>query len=105
MAYGIISIICYLLFLTWVVGSEDTSSQREFKAFGEGTAELAAGMGQAFAIQAFFIPVLKKSGSSSHYKKYVVIAYIIGGLAYTFIAFMGSYGTPALFKESFTGTT
>lgn len=50
-------------------------------------------MGQAFAIQAFFVPVLKKSRNSKSHLKYIVIAYIAGGIAYSFIAFMGSYGT------------
>lgn len=50
-------------------------------------------MGQAFAIQAFFVPVLKKSKNAKGHLKYVVIAYIAGGIAYSFIAFMGSYGT------------
>lgn len=93
MAYGIISIACYLIFLVWVVASEDTSNPAEYKAFGSGFVELAAGMGQAFAIQAFFVPVLKKTRNSKGHLKYVVIAYIAGGIAYSFIAFMGSYGT------------
>lgn len=36
MAYGIISIACYLIFLVWVVASEDTSNPVEYKAFGSG---------------------------------------------------------------------
>ena len=36
MAYGIISIISYLVFITWVAASEDTSSKEvEFKAIGK----------------------------------------------------------------------
>jgi hypothetical protein len=48
-------------------------------------------MGQAFAIQAFFVPILRRSSEKNH-KKMVLIAYIIGALAYAYIAFMGSYG-------------
>lgn len=36
MAYGIISIISYLVFITWVAVSEDTTNKQvEFKAFGK----------------------------------------------------------------------
>ncbi len=49
-------------------------------------------MGQAFAIQAFFIPILKKTRNVHESKKYVLISYAIGAIAYTYIAFMGSYG-------------
>jgi hypothetical protein len=52
-------------------------------------------MGQAFAIQSFFIPVLKQSRSTNH-KKLVLIAYVIGAIVYTYIAFMGSYGNKNL---------
>jgi len=50
-------------------------------------------MGQAFAIQTFHIPVLKKNNSPQNYGRYVLIAYVIGGLAYYYIAYMGSLGT------------
>lgn len=102
MAYGIISIICYLLFLTWVVASEQTTgSHPEWKAFGSGIVELAAGMGQAFAIQTFFIPIIKMSQRPKDGKKLVLISYVIGGIAYTFISFMGSYGNFVTKKESY----
>jgi hypothetical protein len=33
----------------------------EYQAFGSGAVIIAAAMGQAFSIQSFFIPVLKKN--------------------------------------------
>jgi hypothetical protein len=37
MAYGIISIATYVVFLTWVVGSQQTiGSHVEYKPFGDG---------------------------------------------------------------------
>jgi len=53
---------------------------------------MAAAMGQAFSIQSFFIPVLKKNNKPQHYVFYTMLAYIIGGLAYYDIAYMGSFG-------------
>ena len=54
--------------------------------------ELAAALGQAFAIQCFFIPILKKNKKKHKHKLYLLLSFILGGLAYSFIAFMGSYG-------------
>ena len=61
-------------------------------AFGSGAVDLAAAMGQAFSIQAFFIPVVKKAPNPSRYSLYVLIAYIAGTLAYYYIAYSGSVG-------------
>lgn len=62
------------------------------KPFGTGAVNLAAAMGQAFSIQSFFIPVIKKAPNPSKYTLYVLIAYIAGGLAYYYIAYAGSVG-------------
>lgn len=62
MAYGIVSIAAYLLFVTWVVGSEEPKNDgKSLQLFGGSGIDLAAALGQAFAIQCFFIPVLKKN--------------------------------------------
>lgn len=62
MAYGIISIITYLIFLIWVISTSDQGySDVPYNAFGTGAVGMAAAMGQAFSIQSFFIPVLKKN--------------------------------------------
>jgi hypothetical protein len=93
MAYGIISIIVYLLFLIWVVATyEQGNNATPYNAFGSGIVTLAASMGQAFSIQSFFIPVLKKNKYPQKYAFYTMLAYIIGGLAYYYIAYMGSIG-------------
>ena len=96
MAYGIISIVIYLLFLIWVVATynQDGTGEGEsnYKAVGTGAVNLAAAMGQAFAIQSFFIPLLKKSPDPKKYSFYTMIAYIVGSLAYFYIAFTGSVG-------------
>lgn len=94
MAYGIISIITYVIFLIWVVAtSEQGNDQVQFNAFGTGAASLAASMGQAYSIQSFFIPVLKKNPNPKKYILYTMIAYIVGGSVYFYIAYMGSFGT------------
>ena len=93
MAYGIISIICYLLFLIWVVATYNQGNNDvPYKAFGTGAVNLAAAMGQAFSIQSFFMPVLKKNPNPAKYTLYTLIAYIAGGLAYYYIGYMGSVG-------------
>ena len=62
MAYGIISIVSYVIFLMWaVITYEQGYNESEYVSFGSGAVDLAAAMGQAFSIQAFFIPVVKKA--------------------------------------------
>lgn len=58
LGYGIISIICYCLFLIWLVASAPKCC-KVIPPFGTGSVNLAASMGQAFSIQTFFIPVLR----------------------------------------------
>lgn len=54
--------------------------------------DLAAALAQAFAVQFFFIPVLKKNKKTRKHRFYLLMAFILGALAYAYIAFMGSYG-------------
>ena len=54
--------------------------------------KMAAIMGQAFSIQQFFIPVLKKNDRPNRYLLYVIIAYLVGGFVYYYVAYMGSIG-------------
>jgi hypothetical protein len=61
--------------------------------FGKGAINLASSMGQAFSIQSFFIPVIKKNPNVNSYMKYTAIAYLIGTAAYMYIAYAGSFGT------------
>lgn len=58
LGYGIISIIGYCIFLVWLLASAP-SGHNTIPLFGTGGVDLAASMGQAFAIQTFFIPVLR----------------------------------------------
>jgi amino acid permease len=93
MAYGIVSIVAYLFFITWAVGSEDSGHDHErLRLFHGDGIELAAALGQAFAIQAFFIPVLKQNRKPHKYKLYTLMAFVLGTLAYGYIALMGSQG-------------
>jgi hypothetical protein len=106
MAYGIVSIAAYLLFLTWVVGSEDVKPDgKELGVINSNGIDLAAALGQAFAIQSFFIPVIKKNPKPHKHKFYLLLAFILGTMAYAYIAFMGSYGTYHLYPQAFSTVT
>jgi len=59
MGYGIVSIIAFLVFLIWVV-ADSPSGSNSVPAVGSGLAGYAAMMGNAFSIQGFFIPVMKR---------------------------------------------
>lgn len=61
MGYGIASIVGYLIFLIWVEASAPPPSRgNTFPMVGHGLAGFAAMMGNAFSIQGFFIPVMKR---------------------------------------------
>jgi len=91
MAYGIISIVGYLIFLVWVTASAPTGPNT-ISAFGTGVAGFAAMMGNAFSVQGFFIPVLKQNKQPKKYVFFTFLAYLTGGLIYYYIAYMGSFG-------------
>lgn len=91
MGYGIVSIAGYLIFLIWVVASTP-SGNHSFPAVGTGFASFAAMMGNAFSIQGFFIPVMKCYKNEAKHKFILFLAFLIGGIAYYYIAFMGSFG-------------
>ena len=91
MGYGIASIVGYLIFLIWVISTRP-AGPNTIPAFGSGVAGFAAMMGSAFSIQGFFIPVMKGYPKESKHVWILLLAYIIGTAAYTYIAYMGSYG-------------
>ena len=92
LGYGIISIIGYCIFLVWLIATAP-SGDNTVPLFGDGAINLAASMGQAFAIQTFFIPVLRELPDSRVYIRYTTIAYCIGTSVYLYIAYTGSFGT------------
>lgn len=98
MGLGIVSIVGYLIFLIWVVATAPAGHQ-EIPAFGEGEVDFAAAMGSAFAIQGFFIPVLKRNKNPAKYIHFTLISYILGGIAYYYIAYMGAFGTQFMMQE------
>ena len=100
MAYGICSIIAYLLFLIWVIITRNNSNydygnvvvfSTNFGQIGGMTSTL----GTAFSIQGFFVPVLKRYKNREKHVFIVFIAYIIGVSAYVYIALLGSFGSLA----------
>lgn len=91
MAYGIISIFCYLVFLVWVVASAPETDVH-WEPIGTNLYTFGATMSLAFTIQAFFIPVLMKNPKKSKHIFLVFLAYIIGACVYLYISFMGSFG-------------
>ena len=49
-------------------------------------------MGGAYSIQTFFIPILKKNPHQNKYVFFTLLANVIGGAVYFYIAFVGSFG-------------
>ena len=97
MGYGIVSIVGYLIFLVWVVATRP-SGPNTMPVVGTGVASFASLMGNAFSIQGFFIPVLKTYKNSSRHVLLLFLAYVIGTLAYYYIAFMGAFGIILSYK-------
>lgn len=91
LAYGIISVVGYCIFLVWMLLSAPDGDNVMPKV-GNGGISMAASMGQAFSIQTFFIPILRKNKNQSNYQLYTLLAYCFGIAIYMYIAFSGSYG-------------
>lgn len=91
MAYGIISIFCYLIFLIWVVASAPKGNT-PWEPIGTNLYTFGATMSLAFTIQAFFIPFLMKNPKKNKHIILTFSAYVIGACVYTYISFMGSFG-------------
>lgn len=53
--------------------------------------DLAAALAQGFAIQTFFIPILKQNKNRHLYSKILFITYLIGTVVYTYIGYTGAY--------------
>ena len=53
--------------------------------------DLAAALAQGFAIQTFFIPILKQNKNRKLYGKLLFITYVVGTLVYTYIGYSGAY--------------
>lgn len=100
MGYGIISIAAYIIFLLWVeITSSNESTTTPFHPTGSTTVRLSAAMGQAFSIQAFFIPIMRKSRNKTNFMLYTILTYLIGGIIYYYIAYIGAYGNPRDIQE------
>lgn len=97
MGYGIVSIISFCIFLVWLLATAPPGNNK-VPLFGSEGVNLAAAMSEGFAIQIFFIPVLKELPDPSKYVKYTFLAYLIGGLVYCYIAFAGAYGNYKIIK-------
>ena len=58
--------------------------------------ELGAALAQGFAIQTFFIPILKQNPNRRLYKKLLLITYVIGIAVYSYIGYSGSQSKDTL---------
>ena len=90
LAYGILSIIGYCTFLVWMWATAP-SGDKTIPAADPLFVDLAAALGQGFAIQAFFIPILRQNKNRKDYGKLLIITYILGTLVYTYIGYSGAY--------------
>jgi nitrate reductase gamma subunit len=91
MAYGIVSIISYMIFLIWVIASSPKGNA-DWVPVGTNLYSFGATMSLAYAIQAFFIPVLMKNPLKSKHVFLTLMSYVIGACAYAFICVVGSVG-------------
>ena len=61
--------------------------------------DFAAALAQGFAIQTFFIPILRKNPNQKQYKKLLSFTYVIGTLVYAFIAYSGAHSKIILYQK------
>ena len=90
LALGIVSIIIYLGFILWAMVSAP-SGEKKLQPFG-GIYSLTSTLMMAFTIQGIVSQNIFKNKNKGDYVKIIMIAFICGVAAYTFITY-GAYGT------------
>ena len=97
LAYGILSIVGkyffilgYVIFLIWLWITTEPGP-KSVVATHSSFVDLAAALAQGFAIQTFFIPILKKNPNRKLYKKLLGLTYILGTCVYCFIGYSGAF--------------
>ena len=103
MAYGIVSLFIYIVYLLYICITENRKNVEptvDFLPFGKGVEELGGSMTQGFIVSFFFIPFLQKMGNDlktrNRYFRYTLYSYVIGGFIYLFIAEVGAFGIKML---------
>lgn len=91
MAYGIVSIIVYLLFVVWMFGSRPMPL-RDMPIVTPNFSHMAATLSLAISIQTIFYPILRKNKDPNKIQLLLIMAFVIGLSIYAFIIVAGSYG-------------
>lgn len=94
LAFGILSIIGYLSFLTWAQVTAP-HEPKYLPAAGPKFIDLAASLIMGYSIQNFIVQVLFKTTTNDKFHKVVAWVYIAGTLVYTYI----SYGAYAIINR------
>lgn len=100
LALGIVSIIVYLGFILWALISAP-SGEKKLQPFG-GIYSLTSTLMMAFSIQSIVSQNIFKNKNKGDYVKVIMIAFICGAAAYTFITY-GAYGTRSIIQPSSIG--
>ena len=90
LAYGILSIIGYCLFLVWMLATAPKGNHK-VEVGDRHFLELGSALAQGFAIQAFFIPILKQNPNRHLYGVLLILTYVVGTSVYTFIGYSGAF--------------
>lgn len=90
LAYGIISIISFLLFITWALATAPTGP-KQVPANGNPFI-LASVLVGAFELHDFLAQNIMKNPKRNEYSSVVRYTFFIGGLVFIFVSY-GSFGT------------
>lgn len=89
LAYGIVSILSYIIFLTWAQDSTP-SGPVQVPMFGQRYSNYGAILMGAFAIHDFVVQVMIHNPDRRSYTKIMVVVYLIGCATYIYIG-LGSF--------------
>ena len=87
---GMISIFGFCIFLIWSLASAP-QGERTVEATDPLFIDLAAALAEGFALQTFFIPILKKNKNRHKHGKLLLITYILGTIIHIYVSYMGAY--------------
>lgn len=93
MGYGIISIICYVLFVVWMfVTRPMPEDSKPVPLYTNSFVEMASTLALAIGIQTVFVPLVRANRDQSKGQFILLLSFLIGCSTYAYVSIFGGIG-------------